>query len=101
MPYEIAQLFHLRILDLNSNHVTRAIPREFGQMSLLTLLILNNNTMSGDVPHSVCMLREQGNLANLWVDCNPDDEYRVTCPQNVYKCCTCGASNQNKDFLLP
>jgi len=93
IPYEIGQLAHLELIDLNSNHIKKSIPDELGQMPLLGYLILHTNEMTGYVPNDVCMLREQGSLTELWVDCNANDPYPVTCPRKPIHCCTrCGAT---------
>ncbi|XP_051129115.1 protein MALE DISCOVERER 1-like isoform X1 [Andrographis paniculata] len=47
---ELANLTHLRFLDLSKNHLSGAIPPQFGHLAMLEVLDLRDNNLSGTVP---------------------------------------------------
>ena len=59
IPVKLAELTHLRVLDLSSNGLTGAIPGELGQLANLEELRLRSNHLTGTIPE------ELGQLANL------------------------------------
>ena len=60
VPSELGQLSYLSLLILNGNELSGAIPAELGQLSYLNYLDLSANELSGEIP------TELGLLSNLW-----------------------------------
>ncbi|KAM7519708.1 hypothetical protein LguiB_018670 [Lonicera macranthoides] len=48
----------LRELDLSSNHLAKEIPKEFGRLKHLLMLVLSDNQLSGSVPRELSSLSE-------------------------------------------
>ncbi|KAL6567354.1 hypothetical protein OROGR_001022 [Orobanche gracilis] len=47
---DIANLTHLRVLDLSKNHLSGTVPPQFGQLTKLEVLDLRDNNLSGTIP---------------------------------------------------
>nr|XP_015885376.1 MDIS1-interacting receptor like kinase 2-like [Ziziphus jujuba var. spinosa] len=50
VPFELASMHSLEILDLSSNLLTKEIPLQFGQMNGLETLNLSHNSFLGSIP---------------------------------------------------
>ncbi|CAB9525110.1 LRR receptor-like serine threonine-protein kinase [Seminavis robusta] len=80
IPTEISLCSSLRYLHINNTGISGSIPSELGLLSWLELLSLHDTKLSGIVPGEVCMLKEEGSLRELHINCTA-----VTCTCN----CTC------------
>ncbi|CAB9522415.1 Leucine rich repeat N-terminal domain [Seminavis robusta] len=80
IPSEIAQCSSLRYLQMDNTGISGLIPSELGLLSRLELLLLHGTNLSGSVPTEVCMLKDEGRLHELHVNCTT-----VTCDCD----CTC------------
>ncbi|XP_042024419.1 probable LRR receptor-like serine/threonine-protein kinase At1g53440 [Salvia splendens] len=58
LPVEFVNLTHLQEIDLARNYLNGSIPREFGQLKVVTLSLLGNR-ISGRIPNEI------GNIATL------------------------------------
>lgn len=77
----------LRDLFLSGNELTGTIPEiQPGQLSSLTELLLEDNQFTGTMAESICSLRVQGLLEDLWVDCGPSANPKLEC--DAPGCCT-------------
>ncbi|KAL7439624.1 hypothetical protein ACHAXH_003998 [Discostella pseudostelligera] len=104
IPEEVKWLSNLEYLDMQNNHLTGPIPESLGELDELRYISLDGNSLSGTIPDvfqnllhleraflnfndfnssmppSMCNLREEGALKDLWSDCGG---YPITCT-----CCT-------------
>jgi hypothetical protein len=80
IPTEFSRPPLLRDLYLNGNQITGTIPSiAKGELELLNELLLQNTRISGTMPESICNLRQNFILDDLWTDCSgPSPE--VFCP---------------------
>ena len=62
LPSALANLDHLRVLDLNTNSVRGTIPPELGSLTNLTDFNLGANDLSGTIPSSLGDLRSVTNF---------------------------------------
>ncbi len=78
IPPEFADPPILRDLYLDGNRLTGTIPRiNSGQLERLNELLLQDNRITGTMPSSICDLRSEFVLDDLWTDCggsNPEIE---------------------------
>jgi predicted Ser/Thr protein kinase len=58
IPFQLGELVNLEQLDLSRNSFTGEIPWSFGNFSYLNKLILNNNLLTGSIPKSVRNLQK-------------------------------------------
>lgn len=87
IPDNYGSADQLRDLYLDGNRLTMMIPPiADGELLNLNELLLNNNSLTGSMPESICALREpNGILEDLWADCDATsgESAKVTC-----MCCT-------------
>ena len=62
IPAKLAELTHLRVLDLSSNRLTGAIPGELGQLANLVELRLRSNQLTGTIPEELGQLTSLAEL---------------------------------------
>lgn len=62
--FNVYYLIHLSCSSLQGNGITGEIPKEFGNLTSLTMLDLENNHLTGQIPSSLGNLK---NLQFLWV----------------------------------
>ncbi|CAN1220856.1 LRR receptor-like serine/threonine-protein kinase RGI5 [Linum grandiflorum] len=58
IPYQLGELVNLEQLDLSKNCFTGEIPPSFGNFSYLNKLILNENLLTGTIPSSIRYLQK-------------------------------------------
>ena len=76
----------LRDLYLNGNQLRGNIPGiQANQLLELTEFLVHENMFTGVMPASVCSLRTNGILEDLFSDCNPPDDPEIICPRP--SCC--------------
>ncbi|KAL7484201.1 hypothetical protein ACHAW6_009838 [Cyclotella cf. meneghiniana] len=80
IPQSLGELDELRYLSLDGNNFSGSIPDVFHELTNLGRAYLNFNDLIGAMPPSLCTLRENGSLTDLWSDCGG---YPITCT-----CCT-------------
>ena len=80
VPNALGDLDELRYLSLDGNNFSGTIPDVFTSLTNLERVYLNFNEFNGAMPSSLCYLREEGVLEDLWSDCGG---YPITCT-----CCT-------------
>lgn len=80
IPESLGELDELSYLSLDGNNFSGTIPDVFHNMENLERVYLNFNDFNGAMPPSLCTLREEGALNDLWSDCGG---YPITCT-----CCT-------------
>ncbi|KAL7437034.1 hypothetical protein ACHAXM_005424 [Skeletonema potamos] len=80
IPKSLGDLDELRYLSLDGNNFSGSIPDVFLGLVNLERVYLNFNEFNGAMPSSLCFLREDGMLEDLWSDCGG---YPITCT-----CCT-------------
>ncbi len=80
VPSALGDLDELRYLSLDGNNFSGSIPDVFSALTYLERVYLNFNEFNGVMPSSLCFLREEGVLEDLWSDCGG---YPITCT-----CCT-------------
>lgn len=80
IPDAIGELDELRYLSLDGNNFSGTIPDVFHNLVHLERAYLNFNDFNGAMAPSLCLLREDGELEDLWSDCGG---YPITCT-----CCT-------------
>lgn len=80
IPSSLGELDELRYLSLDGNNFSGTIPDVFNGLAHLERAYLNFNDFNGAMPPSLCTLREEGSLSDLWSDCGG---YPITCT-----CCT-------------
>mmetsp|Transcript_25085 Transcript_25085/g.59207 ORF Transcript_25085/g.59207 Transcript_25085/m.59207 type:complete len:670 (+) Transcript_25085:79-2088(+) len=88
IPIEYALAPQLRDLYLNGNDLTGAIPEiAAGQLPMLNEFLLQNNRISGPMPESICRLRSEFILDDLWTDCGgPSPEVDCDFPECCNRC---------------
>jgi hypothetical protein len=70
----------LRDLYLNGNPITGSVPAiAAGELEMLNELLLHETLVTGTMPRSVCNLRENFILDDLWTDCGGEDP-EIDCP---------------------
>lgn len=80
IPAGLGELEELRYLSLDGNSFSGTIPDVFDNLLNLERAYLNFNDVNGAMPPSLCTMREEGVLKDLWSDCGG---YPITCT-----CCT-------------
>jgi hypothetical protein len=105
LPPSLFDLPQIRFLYFHFNQFVGGIPENYGNPSSLRDLYLNNNQLDGEVPGigenqllelnefllqenlfvgqmpaSVCALRANGDLEDLYADCNPPSSPEIVCP---------------------
>ena len=80
IPASLGELDELRYLSLDGNNFSGEIPDVFTSSVNLERVYLNFNEFNGVMPTSLCELRQDGVLEDLWSDCGG---YPITCT-----CCT-------------
>mmetsp|Transcript_22139 Transcript_22139/g.47585 ORF Transcript_22139/g.47585 Transcript_22139/m.47585 type:complete len:416 (-) Transcript_22139:171-1418(-) len=80
IPESMGELDELSYLSLDGNNFSGTIPDVFANLAHLERAYLNFNDFNGAMPRSLCILREEGALKDLWSDCGG---YPITCT-----CCT-------------
>lgn len=80
IPKSLGELDELSYLSLDGNNFSGTIPDVFGNLQHLERVYLNFNDFNGAMPKSLCTLREDAVLKDLWSDCGG---YPITCT-----CCT-------------
>ena len=91
VPEEIKHLRYLEIIDLTGNAIEGPIPDISDLMNLETLL-LHENSIVGEVPSSICGLRQHA-LVDFKVDCDTDT------PEVACSCCNnCGYAASKGSF---
>lgn len=76
IPGSLGELDQLRYLSLDGNNFSGTIPDVFDNMAHLERAYLNFNDFNGAMPPSLCTLREDAVLKDLWSDCGG---YPITC----------------------
>lgn len=86
IPTNIGNAPNIRDLYLSTNQLTGTVPEiQLGQLPFLNEFLLNANRLTGTMPNSVCNLRSEGDLEDLWVDCGgAPPEVECSLPE----CCT-------------
>ena len=80
----------LRDLYVNRNKLSGPVPGiSPNQLQNLTEFLLHDNDFTGQMPASVCSLRTNAKLEDLFADCNPPRSPQISC-----SCC-------NQCFPLP
>merc|ERR1719343_323157 len=70
IPRQYANPPELRDLYLDSNNITGKVPPiRSGQLEKLSEFLLQDNGISGTMPKSICDLRSNFILDDLWTDC--------------------------------
>ena len=70
----------LRDLYINNNQLRGSIPGiEPTQLLELTEFLLHENAFTGQMPASVCSLRTNAKLEDLFADCNPPSSPEIIC----------------------
>jgi hypothetical protein len=72
--------FFVEQMYFYGNQFTGTVPNEWGQLSDLEFLEMQQNNINGLIPESVCLLRVQKALDSLIADC-------VNCPIGGLPCC--------------
>lgn len=80
IPSGLGELEELTYLSLDGNNFSGTIPDVFDNLVNLERAYLNFNDVNGSMPPSLCTMREEGSLKDLWSDCGG---YPITCT-----CCT-------------
>ncbi|CAB9522417.1 leucine rich repeat [Seminavis robusta] len=80
IPTEISLCASLNNLQMDNTGISGSIPSELGLLSRLQHLSLHGTYLSGSVPMDVCLLKEEGRLDEIHVNCSA-----VSCTCN----CTC------------
>ena len=89
LPTNYDQPLNLQQLWIDGNMLTDEIPgNNVGTLKNLEEFLLQNNQFVGNMPASICELRNSGVLDELWADCGADADPRVDCilPQCCTKC---------------
>lgn len=76
IPETLGDLENLKYLSLDGNNFSGTIPDIFYHLNKLERAYLNFNDFNGVAPHSLCVLREEGILKDLWSDCGG---YPISC----------------------
>lgn len=83
LPHEFNKLKQLRRLNLWMNHFESTIPESFGSLTMLEVLRVEYNDITGTMPIEICQLKETPyRLTMLSSDCD-NNTMRVYCT-----CCT-------------
>jgi len=93
LPPEISRLTRLSLIDFGQNDISGEIPSTWGHLTNMVTLNLRNNKISGTVPESLCNLRVEHRLKNVWVDCN-----KISCNP---KCCPTCSDNTIAPSMIP
>ncbi|CAB9525109.1 LRR receptor-like serine threonine-protein kinase [Seminavis robusta] len=80
IPTEISLCASLNSLQMDNTGISGSIPSELGLLTRLQYHSLHGTNLSGSVPMDVCMLKEEGRLVEIHVNCTA-----ITCACN----CTC------------
>ena len=88
VPEAFHSMHFLKELILNDNGLTGRVPHSLGGQKIkLEHLSIEENLMTGSVPESICQLTMDGKLSHLSADCSYtttiNKEERVQC-----NCCT-------------
>ena len=88
IPYQFASPPELRDLYLDGNNITgRVPPIASGQLKKLSEFLLHNNRITGTMPDSICDLRSNFILDDLWTDCGgPSPEIECEFPECCNRC---------------
>ncbi len=88
IPYDFSKPPDLRDLYLDGNDLTGTVPSiESGKLQKLSEFLLNNNQISGTMPKSICKLRSNFILDDLWTDCGgPSPEIECEFPECCNRC---------------
>ena len=88
IPYDFSKPPELRDLYLEGNFLTGTVPWiATGKLEKLSELLLHNNRISGTMPDSICKLRSNFILDNLWTDCSgPSPEIECEFPECCNRC---------------
>lgn len=88
IPPQYADPPNLRDLYLDSNKITGTIPEiASGQLEKLSEFLVQDNKISGTMPDSICALRSDFVLDDLWTDCGgPLPEIECDFPECCNRC---------------
>jgi hypothetical protein len=88
LPGNYANPPALRDLWVHNNQLNGPIPGiGAGQLLLLSEFLLQGNEFAGVMPASVCSLRTNGVLDDLFADCNPPNAPEVICSRECCNMC--------------
>jgi hypothetical protein len=88
LPTNYANPPALRDLWLHNNELNGPIPViGAGQLLQLSEFLLQGNELTGPMPASVCSLRTNGVLDDLFADCNPPEGPEVICSRTCCNMC--------------
>jgi hypothetical protein len=92
-PLILPSSFFAEKMYFYGNQFTGTVPNEWGQLTLLQDLEIEQNNINGLIPESVCLLRVRNKLDGLSADC-------VNCPLGGLPCChQCVDENGNVIIL--
>ena len=88
IPEQYADPPDLRDLYLDGNEITGTIPPIVsGQLEKLNEFLLQDNQISGTMPDSICALRSDFILDDLWTDCSGESpEIECDFPECCNRC---------------
>ena len=88
IPSQYADSIIIKDLYLDGNQLTGTIPPiESGQFERLNEFLLQDNKLSGSMPDSICSLRSDFILDDLWTDCGGDSpEIECDFPECCNRC---------------
>jgi len=85
LPASYGTATQMRDFYVSGNDFTGTVPPiEDGQLPELNEFLLDDNEFTGVMPESICALRTNGTLEDLWADCRPPAEIECDLPD----CCT-------------
>jgi hypothetical protein len=86
IPTEFGQMTSLVSLRLDQNSLTGTFPPELGNLRNLKTILVDSNSLTGFAPQEVCDLRTEA-LTKFIVDCvDPRTSTGIDCPEP--SCCT-------------
>ena len=98
IPPNYADPPELRDLYLDGNNITGTIPPIVtGQLEKLSEFLLQDTGISGSMPDSICSLRSQFILDDLWTDCSGElPEIECDFPECCNRCFEAGTMSASR-----
>mmetsp|Transcript_20118 Transcript_20118/g.42554 ORF Transcript_20118/g.42554 Transcript_20118/m.42554 type:complete len:693 (-) Transcript_20118:111-2189(-) len=98
IPVQFSEASELRDLYLDGNDLTGVIPPIApGQLTKLNEFLLQTNRIYGAMPESICRLRSESVLDDLWTDCGgPSPEIECNFPECCNRCFEAGTASSTR-----